>query len=59
MMEGKTWVPTFIPDPDDISHVLQINEKCKLSGWGIPEPIYITQDKVGTQFEGVNVFRIR
>ena len=58
---GKTWVPTFVPDPDDISHVLQINENVSYLGGEYPEPIYITQDggNSWSAIEGVNAFRIR
>lgn len=58
---GETWTPSIVPDPDDISHVLQINEDISYLGGKYPEPIYITKD--GGDFwnaiEGVNASRIR
>ncbi len=57
---GESWMPVFVPDPDDISKVLQVNEDVNYLGGTYPEPIYMTQNGGDSwnAIEGVNASRI-
>lgn len=58
---GASWEPSDVPKPDNISHVIQVNESESYIAGLIPGNIYHTQDggNSWTTIDDVNIWRVR